>query len=162
MLWRVLVCVLSVLGLSGSSPQLSQAGVFQIAGDEPAVCMGVPVSYATLPNTPAMLDPYKGLVVDPQQMVQYAGIVQRFIFYHECGHTRIGPSEYGADCWSVQHGIQNGWLRERDLAKICLSFNSKGSVTHPSRSERCANIHRCFSQAKKDIAYGHGYNPDSD
>ena len=36
--------------------------------------------------------------------------VQWLIYYHECGHILLGPSETAADCYAVKRARREGWL----------------------------------------------------
>jgi hypothetical protein len=75
-------------------------------------------------------------------------VVRLFVFYHECGHHHVGASELGADCWAVGQGVRQGWLDRGELGQVCRSFgNAPATATHPSGSERCANVERCLASA---------------
>jgi len=90
----------------------------------------------------------KLLLLNPMLVARQPGPVQLFVFHHECGHHHVGGSELGADCWAVQHGVEEGWLDPTGLAQICRSFgNAPASATHPSAAQRCNNLNRCFAAA---------------
>jgi hypothetical protein len=88
------------------------------------------------------------LVMNPTLVARQPGSVGLFVFYHECGHHRVGASELGADCWAVGRGVREGWLDRSGLREICESFgNAPATPTHPSGAERCSNLNRCFATA---------------
>jgi hypothetical protein len=101
-----------------------------------------------LPNLGAADPVSRILLINPSMLARESGVVQLFVFHHECGHHRVGASELGADCWAVERGVQSGWLDRPGLASVCDSFGSAPeTATHPSARRRCANLDRCFAAA---------------
>ena len=133
------------------SQQRTFAGTITIGGQK-LVCQGYPVSKVRLlGGTPGANNDGR-VLIDPKVLRQEKLIVQKFIFFHECGHSYVGLSEYKADCWATQHGVKNKWLRLEDIPDICLSFAGPSTSTHPSGDSRCANIYHCFSNERKQEA----------
>lgn len=76
--------------------------------------------------------------------------VQWLIYYHECGHILLGPSETSADCYAVKRARREGWLNEQGLGDICAVFNISGhGPAHPDPEARCNQLRQCF--AKKGV-----------
>ena len=76
--------------------------------------------------------------------------VQWLIYYHECGHILLGPSEASADCYAVRRARREGWLNEQGLNEICAVFNIAGhGPVHPDPQARCDQLRQCF--AKKGV-----------
>jgi hypothetical protein len=83
--------------------------------------------------------------------------VQWLIYYHECGHILLGPSETSADCYAVRRARREGWLDEQGLNDICAVFNIAGhGPVHPDPKARCDQLRRCF--AKKGVTARDGGN----
>ena len=101
-----------------------------------------------LPNLGVAM-PDAGLVVlNPTLLGRQPQVVRLFVFYHECGHHHVGASELGADCWAVGQGVRQGWLDSGGLRQVCRSFrNAPATASHPSGSDRCANVERCLASA---------------
>jgi hypothetical protein len=73
--------------------------------------------------------------------------VQWLIYYHECGHILLGPSETAADCYAVRRARREGWLNPRALEDICATFNIAGhGPVHPDPVERCNQLRQCFAK----------------
>lgn len=71
--------------------------------------------------------------------------VKLWIYAHECGHQFRGPDEQTADCFAVQRGRRQGWLKEEGLKEICDFISpAKGDVMHFSGSYRCEYMRQCF------------------
>jgi hypothetical protein len=76
--------------------------------------------------------------------------VQWLIYYHECGHILLGPSETSADCYAVRRARREGWLNEQGLNDVCAVFNIAGhGPVHPDPEARCNQLRQCF--AKKGV-----------
>ena len=89
------------------------------------------------------------LILNPNLMADETETVRVFIFHHECGHTRVGGSELGADCWAVGEGVRGGWLNRANLREVCRSFaDMPETSTHPSGARRCRNLDQCFAAAQ--------------
>lgn len=101
-----------------------------------------------LPNLGAADPVSRILLINPAMLARESGVVQLFVFHHECGHHRVGASELGADCWAVERGVESGWLDRTGLESVCDSFGgAPETATHPSARRRCANLDRCFAAA---------------
>ena len=88
------------------------------------------------------------LILNPNLLADETETVRVFIFHHECGHTRVGGSELGADCWAVGEGVRTGWLTRGNLREVCRSFaDMPETSTHPSGARRCRNLDQCFATA---------------
>jgi len=76
--------------------------------------------------------------------------VQWLIYYHECGHILLGPSETSADCYAVKRARREGWLNDQALDDVCAVFNIAGhGPVHPDPQARCDQLRQCF--AKKGV-----------
>src|SRR5690349_9202776 len=62
------------------------------------------------------------LILNPNMLNQQPPTVRLFVFTHECGHITVGDSELDADCYAVNHGVQDGWLDRKGLQQVCDSF----------------------------------------
>src|SRR5215469_516919 len=72
--------------------------------------------------------------------------VQWLIYYHECGHILLGPSETSADCYAVRRARREGWLDEQGLNAVCAVFNIAGhGPVHPNPQARCDQLRQCFA-----------------
>jgi len=93
--------------------------------------------------------PDAGLVIlNPSLLGRQPQVVRLFVFHHECGHHHVGASELGADCWAVNQGVRQGWLDWSGVDQVCRSFgNRPATASHPSGSDRCANIEHCLASA---------------
>jgi hypothetical protein len=88
------------------------------------------------------------LILNPRLLGGLPDAVRLFVFHHECGHHHVGGSEFKADCWAVQRGVNDGWLDGKALKGICASFHgAPPTPTHPSGASRCRNIDQCFATA---------------
>ena len=76
--------------------------------------------------------------------------VQWLIYYHECGHILLGPSETSADCYAIKRARREGWLNDQALDDVCAVFNIAGhGPVHPDPQARCDQLRQCF--AKKGV-----------
>jgi hypothetical protein len=76
--------------------------------------------------------------------------VQWLIYYHECGHILLGPSETSADCYAIKRARREGWLNDQALNDVCAVFNIAGhGPVHPDPQARCDQLRQCF--AKKGV-----------
>ena len=73
-----------------------------------------------------------------------------YVYYHECGHQFVGRSETGADCFSIQRGVRNGWLDAKGMDQICAFISQlKGDAVHPPGPKRCDLMRQCYAAALK-------------
>ncbi len=84
---------------------------------------------------------------------KYPPVVQQFIFMHECGHQtkEVGANEIKADCWGIRKGMEQGWIRRKQLFKICDSFyNTLGTLRHLPGPTRCRSMIFCYHKTLAD------------
>lgn len=106
----------------------------------------------TCGNTPTLLRNFDGISMSSNVIVLNMSEVKRFprrvqwlIYYHECGHIRLGPSETEADCYAVRRAQREGWLNSKTLRQICAVFNIVGhGPVHPDPAVRCRDLHQCL------------------
>jgi hypothetical protein len=108
----------------------------------------------TCGKRPVVIDPklddyaaaYPGfLILNPKKIEQVEPVVAWWIFKHECAHQFKGPDEETADCWAVQRGRAEGWLKPDGIEQICNFIRpAEGDSMHFSGSERCAIVRRCY------------------
>lgn len=91
---------------------------------------------------------YPGFLIINQKLIQKVPTaVKMWIFSHECGHQFRGPDEETADCFAVQRGRRQGWLKPEGLDEICNFIGpSKGSAMHFSGSRRCEIMRKCYTE----------------
>ncbi|MEZ5922973.1 MAG: hypothetical protein R3D57_01165 [Hyphomicrobiaceae bacterium] len=108
----------------------------------------------TCGKRPVVVDPnlddyaaaYPGfLILNPAKIGQVEPVVAWWIFKHECAHQFRGPDEETADCWAVQRGRAEGWLKPEGIEQICTFIRpAEGDSMHFGGSQRCAIVRRCF------------------
>lgn len=85
------------------------------------------------------------LIMNPRLLDKVSTPVKQWIYGHECGHQFRGPDEETADCFSVQRGRRQGWLKSEGLDEICAFITpAKGDSMHFSGSYRCEYMRKCF------------------
>ena len=90
------------------------------------------------------------IMLNMQALTPLPRQVQWLIYYHECGHILLGPSESAADCYAVKRARREGWLNEQTLSDVCAVFNIAGhGPAHPDPQARCDQLRQCF--AKKGV-----------
>ena len=90
------------------------------------------------------------IMLNMQALTPLPRQVQWLIYYHECGHILLGPSETAADCYAVKRARREGWLNEQTLSDVCAVFNIAGhGPAHPDPQTRCDQLRQCF--AKKGV-----------
>ena len=143
-------CVVAVTGTQAGAQtaRVSADGSFQVAGRR-MKCENVRTRMdRDLPNLGIAVPAERLLLINPVSIGRQPGVVQMFVYAHECGHHRVGASELGADCWAVHRGVTDGWLSRDSLHHICRSFGGRpATATHPSAQNRCAALDRCFGTA---------------
>ena len=108
-------------------------------------------------NTQTLLRDFEGFAVSStvimlnmQALNDLPRQVQWLIYYHECGHILLGPSETSADCYAVKRARREGWLNDQGLDDVCAVFNIAGhGPVHPDPETRCNQLRQCF--AKKGV-----------
>ena len=65
------------------------------------------------------------LIMNPRLLDKVSTPVKMWIYAHECGHQFRGPDEETADCFAVQRGRRQGWLKPEGLEEVC-KFISPG------------------------------------
>jgi hypothetical protein len=111
----------------------------------------------TCGDTPTLLRSFDGIsvssnviVLNMDQVKQFPRVVQWLIYYHECGHINLGPSETEADCYAVRRARREGWLSKKGLDEICAAFNIVGhGPSHPDPVQRCNDLRKCFSRSEE-------------
>jgi hypothetical protein len=90
---------------------------------------------------------YPGFIIlNPRLMNKVSPVVKMWIYAHECGHQFRGPDEETADCFAVQRGRRQGWLRPEGLEEVCEFIKpARGSSMHFSGGYRCEKMRQCFS-----------------
>lgn len=89
------------------------------------------------------------LILHPDRMARLPGVVQLWIYSHECGHQFRGADEERADCFAVQRGRRQKWLDPQGLDKICAFISpSKASSMHYSGKKRCEIMRQCYKSKK--------------
>jgi hypothetical protein len=74
--------------------------------------------------------------------------VKLWIYYHECGHIVGGPDESKADCFAINKGVQQGWLKGDGLNQICTFITAaKADATHFGGADRCSALRACYAGA---------------
>jgi hypothetical protein len=85
------------------------------------------------------------LIMNPRLLDKVSTPVKQWIYGHECGHQFRGPDEETADCFSVQRGRRQGWLKPEGLEEICNFITpAKGDSMHFSGSYRCEYMRKCY------------------
>ena len=86
------------------------------------------------------------LILNPKLMNKVSTPVKLWIYAHECGHQFRGPDEETADCFAVQRGKRQGWLKEDGLDEVCAFISpARGDSMHFSGSHRCAQMRKCYA-----------------
>ena len=91
---------------------------------------------------------YEGFVIlNPKLLAKLKSTpVKLWIHAHECGHQFRGADEETADCFAVQRGRRQGWLKPEGLEEVCLFMNpSKGDNMHFTGSQRCEAMRKCYA-----------------
>lgn len=137
------------VGERGGALKVIDDGVITLAG-APAHCNHLPIVLDDVFEDHAAAWPQTGFMIvnrkflDPLPRVQ-----QLFTFYHECGHMNGVEGELAADCYSIKAGAKAGWLDAAGVETLCQYWRPlAGDATHPAGVERCANMQRCFREAR--------------
>ncbi len=107
----------------------------------------------------------KLIILNRTILQSYAEPVRQFILAHECAHAdpEVGEDEMAADCAASARGTKEGWLGAQDLIKVCVHLSRfPADATHPPIQPRCANIRRCASGGKFEIAQKPSLSPEKD
>jgi hypothetical protein len=150
----VLLATLLLLGAAGHAP--AQQGPNQSV----AISKLIPPGQLVIAgrrmlcgDTPTMIRQFDGvsvssnvIVLNMDQIRQFPRMVQWLIYYHECGHINLGPSETEADCYAIQRAKREGWLTRKGLDQICATFNIVGhGPVHPDPVKRCTDLRQCYA-----------------
>ena len=108
---------------------------------------------------PVVLDPglddfaaaYDGFIIlNPRKLEGLPPAVSLWIYSHECGHQFKGPDEDEADCFAVQRGRRQGWLKPSGVEQICNFISpSHGDMMHFAGPARCDTVRRCYGDKGK-------------
>jgi hypothetical protein len=138
---------------SASAQHRNRDGSLEIAG-RTVGCGGVEVTFDRkldiegIAESPDVEGEPGRIVINPRLLAAQPETVRLFVFYHECGHHKVGDGELDADCWAVTRGVRESWLDRRGLEQICQFFaDEPKSPTHPAGTTRCRHMDRCFTTA---------------
>jgi hypothetical protein len=162
--------ILLALGLAMALPLLAQAEplgtdtptpdeyVAHVGGDAKIVphsefqLDGNKMSCGTRPTVEdSQLDDYGAaypgfLIMNPRLLAKVSTPVKMWIYSHECGHQFRGSDEETADCFAVQRGRRQGWLKPDGLEEVCKFISpAKGDSMHFSGSHRCEYMRKCYA-----------------
>lgn len=99
----------------------------------------------SLPNLGAAAPVIRTMWINPSLLKAQPPIVQWFVFYHECGHLNVGPSEMNSDAYALMRVQKDGLLNAEALQLICAFFgDAPGTDTHPSGRRRCDALKRQY------------------
>lgn len=162
-MWRcILVAGLAIALLAGSGgpgaiaapggQKVIAPGKLVIAGRR-LRCGKIPTVYSTTFAYYAAAG--KGVIlINPRKIARLPAVVRWIIYYHECGHHRVGLSEVAADCFAVRTGIAQGWLSRSGLRHVCRSFRGVSGGPHPPGPRRCKLMEQCYDAAIRHRASG--------
>src|SRR5690606_12862853 len=105
---------------SSGFPKIQRGGTMSIAGRNLRCGSTRNVLDRRLPSEGAAAPAV--LIINPRLINRMPPVLRIFVYYHECGHHRIGASEIRADCWAVNKGVSEGWLNRDGLRQVCRSF----------------------------------------
>ncbi len=100
----------------------------------------------SIPSEAAASSGYYGrslIEINLRLVRQLSPAVQKFIFYHECGHNHGRLRELDADKFAITQAVTEGWLTESVARAICRSFgpmDAPASPPHPAPRVRCAQV----------------------
>lgn len=85
------------------------------------------------------------LIMNEKLLSRLSTPVKMWIYSHECGHQFRGPDEETADCFAVQRGRRQQWLKPEGVEEICRFIApAKGDSMHFAGSYRCESMRQCF------------------
>lgn len=92
----------------------------------------------------------KGMIIlNPTKMNGLSDAVRLYVYAHECGHQVYGPREIRADCYAVERGKREGWLKEEGMEEVCSFITPHpGDWIHPPGPKRCEIMRACYDKAK--------------
>lgn len=151
------------LGLAGVTPAVADGPptpeeyVTHIGGDARVVAPGefvIDGHKMVCGQRPTVIDnqlddygaAYPGfLIMNEKLLSRLATPVKMWIYSHECGHQFRGPDEETADCFAVQRGRRQLWLKPEGVEEICRFIApAKGDTMHFAGSFRCESMRRCY------------------
>jgi hypothetical protein len=141
--------MLSTVALA-EAPRIGSNGTVEIAGEQ-VKCENVRIRLdRNLDNFGVSYPDERLIILNPYQLSYWEGVVQLFVFYHECGHLYNNASETGSDCYAVKRGLEDGWLTRRTMSWVCKSFGDQPAYgPYPSGVRRCAIAYACFFKERK-------------
>jgi len=148
---RAIIALSLALAVAGPEPQAAAIDKDKLV---PAGKLVISGRRLTCGNTQTLLRDFEGFAVSStvimlnmQALNELPQQVQWLIYYHECGHILLGPSETSADCYAVRRARREGWLGEQGLNDICAVFNIAGhGPVHPDPVARCNQLRQCFAK----------------
>jgi hypothetical protein len=148
---RVTFALLLALVVAGHEPQAVAVEKDRLVAAGRLVIEGRRLSCG---STKTLLRDFEGFAVSStvimlniQALSPLPRQVQWLIYYHECGHILLGPSETSADCYAVKRARREGWLNEQALNDVCAVFNIAGhGPVHPDPQARCDQLRQCFAR----------------
>lgn len=85
------------------------------------------------------------LIMNEKLLSRLSTPVKMWIYSHECGHQFRGPDEETADCFAVQRGRRQQWLKPEGVEEICRFIApAKGDSMHFAGSYRCESMRQCY------------------
>lgn len=149
------LCVMAAQPSAAQNPYQGYGGCVDFRGvpvwTEPSYQLG-DAAYATIaPNgTPIIL-------ANPTHLQRFSWLMQRWVYYHECGHHALGHAvrnvplsqEQEADCFAVVTMVRNGELPLPYVAQVQqeLATMGLGDQTHLPGPQRAINLVACLQAA---------------
>lgn len=97
------------------------------------------------------------ILVNPASLQRFSPLMQRWIYYHECGHHALGHAVRGipltqeqeADCFAVVRMVQAGELPRQMVPQVQheLASAGPGDRTHLPGPNRAINLIACLQSA---------------
>jgi hypothetical protein len=145
----LIISACAALFASQLSAQTFPPGTFKIDGI-PVFCSNTFTVYRNM-NDVGMNDGQGHIYINPMVLASQPTVLKLFWYAHECGHTMVGSSETGADCWAIKTGKAQGWFPPEAFKTLEEAFaNNPGDWTHLPGPARVAAIEKCYGYQKKD------------
>jgi len=131
--------------LKTAASQTYPPGTFSVDG-YPIVCgMNTFILNPMLPDVG--INTGQGIIyLNPVMLNNLPTVLKLYWVGHECGHTAVGMSEPGADCWAVRTGRDQGWFPPSAFQALAQMFaNNPGDMAHGSGPWRVQNMWNCYN-----------------